>query len=60
MAENKWDDQSVCYYLTSGVFMRKWRPHFPPTTNIEWVSVHQVVVPVVYRQGIMKLLLQGI
>lgn len=35
--------------------MRKWRPHSSPTTDSERVRVHQVVVPTVYKQDIMKL-----
>jgi len=55
VAENECDELSVCYYLKRGVLMRKWRPHSSPATDSEWVTVHQVVVPNVYRYDIMKL-----
>lgn len=43
-----------CYYLKDGVLMRKWRP---PDANPdeEWRTVHQIVVPEIYRHDIIKL-----
>ena len=38
------DHQAQCFYLKSGVLMRKWRPSDAPADE-EWQVVHQIVVP---------------
>ena len=35
---------SECYFMQSGVLMRKWRPRDAPATE-EWKTVYQIVVP---------------
>ena len=35
---------SECYFMQSGVLMRKWRPRDTPATE-EWKTVYQIVVP---------------
>ncbi|XP_065917657.1 uncharacterized protein [Dysidea avara] len=44
----------VCFYIRSGVLMRKWRP---PTAaaDAEWLVSHQIVVPNCYREDILSL-----
>ena len=44
----------VCYYKKSGVLMRKWRPPDVQADEV-WKEVHQIVVPIVYRQEIISL-----
>ena len=48
------DEVPSCYYLKSGILMRKWRP---PDAKVdeEWRVVHQVVVPPCYRSDIVSL-----
>ena len=48
------DKVPVGYYVRNGVLMRKWRP---PTVlaSEEWSVVHQIVVPKVYQNEILKL-----
>ena len=48
------DKVSECYYLNGDVLMRKWRPP-DAKPDEEWQVVHQIVVPQVYRQEIIKL-----
>ena len=43
-----------CFYLKSGVLMRKWRPRDAPADE-EWQVNHQIVVPRKYRQEILSL-----
>ena len=44
----------VCYYMKSGILMRKWRS---PTVaaDKEWQVSHQIVVPNCYREDILSL-----
>ena len=44
----------ICYYMKSGILMRKWRP---PTVaaDEEWQVSHQIVVPNCYRTEILSL-----
>ena len=42
-----------CFFLSSGVLMRKWRPPDIPA-NEDWKIFHQVVLPTGYRQVILK------
>ena len=44
----------VCYYVKAGVLMRKWRPPDCEVSD-EWRIMHQVVVPLVYREEILSL-----
>ncbi|XP_041461225.1 uncharacterized protein LOC121412478 [Lytechinus variegatus] len=45
---------SQCYYIKSGVLMRKWCPPGRPADE-DWVAVDQVVVPPQYRAEILRL-----
>ena len=44
----------TCFYMRSGVLMRKWRP---PTVSPdeEWQVSHQIVVPKCYREDVLNL-----
>ena len=42
------------YYFDQGVLMRKWRPSDAPA-DADWAVIHQVVVPKVYREGILNI-----
>ena len=42
-----------CYFMKSGVLMRKWRPTQRPA-NETWAIVYQVVVPSCYRNEILR------
>ena len=43
-----------CYYLKSGILMRKWRPPNAPASE-EWQVVHQIVLPKCCRNEVMSL-----
>ena len=43
-----------CYYVKSGVLMRKWRPTQRPADE-EWSIVHQIVIPPCYRDEILRI-----
>ena len=43
-----------CFYLKSGILMRKWRPPNAPVDQ-EWQVFHQIVVPTIYRGSIISL-----
>ena len=43
---------AVCYYLRSGLLMRKWRPPNVPANDV-WKVVHQIIVPKSYRNHIV-------
>nr|XP_054753966.1 uncharacterized protein LOC129259729 [Lytechinus pictus] len=45
---------SQCYYIKSGVLMRKWCPPGRPIDE-DWVAVDQIVVPPQYRAEILRL-----
>ena len=45
---------SSCFYVKSGILMRKWRPPERPADE-EWTIVHQIVVPPPYRTEILRL-----
>lgn len=52
--ENESADSAVCFYLKSGLLMRKWRsPDALP--DEEWRSVFQIVLPLQCRQEIMSM-----
>ena len=44
----------VCYFLKSGILMRKYRPPEVPADD-EWKVVYQIVVPNCYRQEILHM-----
>ena len=44
----------VCYFMKSGVLMRKWRPADVPADD-EWKVNYQVVVPSKYRKEILHM-----
>ena len=48
------DKVPVGYCVRNGVLMRKWRPPNIPASK-EWSVVHQIVVPKVYQNDILKL-----
>lgn len=43
-----------CYYVKSGILMRKWRPPESPAKE-EWRVIHQIVVPPCYRNDILAM-----
>ena len=47
------NDLSECYFLSSGVLMRKWRPPEVPAQD-EWRVFYQIVVPSELRSTILK------
>ena len=54
VSENEAVKSPVCYYLKSGLLMRKWRPA-DAACDEEWLVLHQIVVPSSYRQNILSL-----
>lgn len=48
------EKESVCYYVQSGVLMRKFRPSDVPA-NEPWGELRQVVVPGCYRSMVLNL-----
>ena len=54
LTESEAHNVPICYYLKSGILMRKWRPPEVPS-NHEWKVFHQIVVPTCYRAHILKL-----
>ncbi|XP_042875418.1 uncharacterized protein LOC122255445 [Penaeus japonicus] len=47
-------DEAVCFYVKSGILMRKFRP--PDVSKDEpWHVVHQIVVPKCYRDKVLSL-----
>ena len=52
------DNRQRCFYLKSGILMRKFRPVDPPA-NHDWRITHQVVVPKVLRGTILSLVHDG-
>lgn len=53
------DKVPQCFYLKSGVLMRKFRPPNVPASQT-WETVHQIVVPKSLRTEIMKLAHDGV
>ena len=43
------------YYMQDGVLMRRWTSTTCPAGDIEWAERRQVVVPIAYREEIMRL-----
>ena len=52
--ENEVSQNPVCFFTKNGVLMRKWRPPDVPTDD-EWAVKYQIVVPKVYRPGILSM-----
>lgn len=52
------DKASNCFYLQSGVLMRKFRPLHVPSSHT-WETVHQIVVPKPLRQDIVRIAHDG-
>ena len=48
----------VCYYKKDGILMRKWRPPDVPSDEA-WNEIHQIVVPIGYRQDIIGIAHDG-
>ncbi len=45
---------SVCYFIKSGMLMRKWRPS-DVSADDEWAFRYQIIVPKSYRSEILSL-----
>lgn len=47
-------ENPVCYYIKSGILMRKWRP---PEVSVDddWAVKHQIVIPKSYRTEILSI-----
>ena len=54
VSEEEMTEHAYCYYIKSGVLMRKWRPPDAPATE-EWQVTHQIVLPKCCRQEVMSL-----
>ena len=54
VSEEEMTKHAHCYYLKSGILMRKWRPPDAPTLE-EWQVVHQIVLPKCCRKEVMSL-----
>ena len=54
VSEDKAQKLPTCFYLKSGVLLRKWRPVDIPPEN-EWEVCHQIVVPSKFRFTILSL-----
>ena len=54
VSEEEAGRQAQCFYLKSGVLMRKWRPRDAPADE-EWQVVHQIIVPRKYREEVLSL-----
>ena len=54
LPQSELDNVPVGYFVKNGVLMRKWRPPLVPASE-EWSIVHQIVVPKLYRDDILKL-----
>ncbi|XP_065902416.1 uncharacterized protein [Dysidea avara] len=54
VSEEEAGRQAQCFYLKSGVLMRKWRPRDAPADE-EWQVVHQIIVPRKYRGEVLSL-----
>jgi len=52
--EEEAQNQPICYFLKSGILMRKWRPPTIPS-NEEWKVSYQIVVPPNHRTDVLKL-----
>ena len=52
--EKEIDQVPVCFYVKSGILMRKWRPPVVSAEG-EWTVNHQIVVPRIYRPEILNL-----
>ena len=47
-------NEAHCYYIKSGVLMRKFRPPDVPANEL-WSEVHQILVPSCYRTQVLSL-----
>ena len=54
MSEAEIPKMPVCYYISSGVLMRKWRPPEAPA-NEDWRVRHQIVLPLECRQDVLQI-----
>ena len=52
--EEEADHQAQCFYLNSGVLMRKWWPKDVPADE-DWQVAHQIVLPRKYQGEILSL-----
>ena len=43
-----------CFFMQSGILMRKWRPRSAPATD-EWRTVYQIVVPKKKRKDVLSI-----
>ena len=54
LPEDEISQVPMCYYIKSGILMRKWRPYDVPADD-EWAVYHQIVVPKSYRHEILSI-----
>ena len=54
LGEKETDQVPVCFYVKTGILMRKWRPP-DVSADDEWTVNHQIVVPRIYRPEILNL-----
>ena len=43
-----------CFFMQSGILMRKWKPRSTPATD-EWRTVYQIVVPKKKRKDVLSI-----
>lgn len=58
LSESETGIMPVCFFIKSGVLMRKWRPIDVPADE-EWNVFHQIVVPSIYRREILSVAHEG-
>ena len=54
VTEPEAEKSAVCYYLKDSLLMRKWTPS-DKQINEGWCETHQIVVPVRYRNDILRI-----
>ena len=54
LPEDEISQVPMCYYITNGILMRKWRPFDVPADD-EWAVYYQIVVPKSYRHEILSI-----
>ena len=54
LPEDEISQVAMCYYIKSGILMRKWRPFDVPADD-EGAVYHQIVVPKSYRHEILSI-----
>ena len=54
LSEEEAQNVPVCYYMKSGILLRKWRPPHV-SRDFEWEIYQQIVIPTVYQPIILSL-----